>query len=648
MNGDLTLDNWAALSHKPAFLNPNSGTYGPAPWPWTGRENARRLTAYTILEAYRRNVARWYVAASSEEQRDIRREYGDPDLLMRQVSSSLLGRGYRISVDGADDEGATQDQTTSGPATNRQEELARWSVDEQMALKLLENEQTCLSLGDSVLWLSYSSKRKRVRVKVLNPGFYFPVYPRDDDGEDFPEKVHLGWEYEDWDATNKRLIVFVRRVTFELVPSEPYSVSYQSEPATQRCLMTDATWTLDDLDRDLRDMGPDSFAMKRATFRTNEDGQVLDGFDIGIDFIPLLHIPNFGGKPWGQSLYTTVSHVLDDLQMADTDAAEAADVAGAPPIVVAGADASVVKNYGPKTAWSVPTGGQASVLDTSKGLASLHDHQDRLFRRLTVNARIPREILGIVGAAEVPSGTALALAFNPYKVLIGELRLMREHKYTLLFKMVQRLMVQAGQWSGDVRAATIEFGAALPEDVAATVALVKELAAADRPLISRLTGLGMLADVGLPIEDPAAELALVHGEDFDAGRLIQMSTGSSDLAADHLGLSLPDETREAALAIELADIAAGAKVDVAQVGADTAKANAKAQVQAAQANADAAAAAGPAVMPSGALPPHGPDTVANSKNTPNASGAGTGTRNPGAIGGSNNRNARRRRRGNNG
>jgi hypothetical protein len=276
---------------------------------------------------------------------------------------------------------------------------------------------------------------------------------------------------------------------------------------------------------------------------------------------------------------------------------------------VAGADASHDQTYGPKTAWSVPNGGQASVLDTSKGLDSLHSHTDRLFRRLTVNARIPREILGIVGAAEVPSGTALALAFNPYKVLISELRLSRAHKYSLLFKMVQRLMTAAGQWKGEVREATLEFGAALPEDVAATVALVKELAAADRPIISRLTGLGMLADVGLPIEDPAAELDLVHEEDFDAGRLIQMATNSTEAAADHLKITLPDVTREEQAAIDAADQAAA--------------------------------------MHDAASPVNDGATVADSGNTPNSSGTGTGTRDPDANGGSKNRNGnRRRRRGN--
>jgi hypothetical protein len=618
LNSDLILDNWAALSHKDALNASSSRGVGPAPWSWVGSENARRLRAYMILEAYRRNVARWYVTASDEVQRQIRREYGDPSLLMRQVASSILGRGYRIAVDGADDEPAAQSQTDpSGPATgrrpatDRQEELARWSVAEQIAQKLLAAEHDCLSLGDSVFWLTYSARKKRARVKVIDPGFYFPVYPGDDDGEDFPSRVHLAWEFEQWDPVNRRSVPYIRRITFDLRDVPAYAVSYQSERATQQCYMTDATWTLDRFNDEMRNGGhsPDDFVLRGATFRSNDAGQEINDLPLGIDFIPVLHIPNFGGQPWGESIFTSVAHVIDDLQMADSDAAEAADVAGAPPIVFTGADASAMQNYGPKTAIAVPNGGQASVLDTGKGLDSLHSHTDRLFRRLTVNARIPREILGIVGAAEVPSGTALALAFNPYKVLISELRLSRAHKYSLLFKMVQRLMTAAGQWKGEVQEATLEFGAALPEDVAATVALVKELAAADRPIISRLTGLGMLADVGLPIEDPAAELDLVHEEDFDAGRLIQMATNSTEAAADHLKITLPDVTREEQAAIDAADQAAA--------------------------------------MHDAASPVNDGATVADSGNTPNSSGTGTGTRDPDANGGSKNRNGnRRRRRGN--
>lgn len=655
----LILDNWAALSHKDALIG-QSNAIGPRPWNWVGSEHIRRMRAYMILEAYRRNVARWYVTPSDEVQRGMRREYGDPSLLMRQVASSILGRGYRIAVDGADDEPASGTQTapsapaTAGhPATDRQEELERWAVDEQLAQKLLQAEHDCLSFGDSVFWLTYSERKKRARVKVIDPGFYFPVYGPFDDGEDFPNRVHLAWEFEHWDPVNAKPVLYIRRITFDLRDEAPYNVSYQPEKVTQQCYMTDATWDMSVFQREMQFASPDDFLLNGASFRSNDAGQEIRDLPLGIDFIPVLHIPNFGGQPWGESIFTSVAHVLDDLQMADTDSAEAADVAGAPPIVVAGADASMITNYGPKTAWSVPTGGQASVLDTSKGLTSLQEHTDRLFKRLTVNARIPREILGIVGAGEVPSGTALSLAFNPYKVLIAELRLSREHKYTLLFKMVQRIMVAAGAWSGPVGEATLEFGAALPEDVAATVALVKELAAADRPIISRLTGLGMLADVGLPIDDPAAELDLVHGEDFDAGRLIQMSTGSSDLAADHLGLHLPDETREAALAVELADIAAGAKVDVAEVAAETAQKTAETNAKAAQAHADAQTAA----MQSGASPVHGGATVADNVSPPNASGkgtgtqnpgAGTGTPNPGANGGGRNRNGRRKRRGNTG
>lgn len=605
---DRTLDNYAALSHKAAISEPSiarNGLNGPFPWDWVGAENKRRLVAYTILEAYRRNVARWYVTASSEEVRDIRREYGDPDLLMRQVASSVLGRGYRIRVEDGDD-------TESGPEKTRQDELAEWSEDEQMELKLLENEHNALSLGDSVLWFSYSSRKKRVRVHVIDPGFYFPVYQADADGEDYPSRVHLAWEFEDWDRGSQRDIRYVRRITFELRDVPAYSVPYQDEPASQRCYMTDATWTIDALDWEMRDRGPDDFKPSKAVFRTNEDGQSIDDLDLGVDFIPVVHLANFGGHPWGTSLFTNVAHVIDDIQMCDTDAAEAADVAGGPPIVVAGADGSEAKTYGPKTVWTVPTGGQASVLDTSGGLDSLENHGDKLYKRFTVNSRVPREILGITGAAEAPSGTALALSFNPFKRLMIELRLARKFKYRLVLKMVQRLMVTYGQWEAPVHKAWIEFGAALPEDLEGTVAMVRELANADRPLISRRTGLGLIADAGLNVEDLDAEIEAVHGEDWDAARLIHDATDSVEMAAEHLGIELPEETREERVAKEQQETQLEADAEQAKVQV-AAQAERAATVQ---------------------------------KQSPGNQGAGTGTRNPGAASGSNTGNGRRRGRGN--
>ena len=605
---DRTLDNYAALSHKKAISEPSTarnGVNGPFPWDWVGAEHKRRLVAYTILEAYRRNVARWYVTASNEEVRDARREYGDSDLLMRQVASSVLGRGYRIRTEDGD-------ENESGPEKARQDELEEWSEDEQMELKLLENEHNALSLGDSVLWFSYSSKKKRVRCHVIDPGSYFPVYKADSDGEDYPPKIHLAWEFEDWDQSLQRDIRFVRRITFELRDSEPYSVPYQDEPATQRCYMTDATWTIDQLDWAMRDRGPDDFKRNGAIIRANEDGEPILDLDLGIDFIPVVHLANFGGHPWGTSLFTNVAHVIDDIQMCDTDAANAADVAGAPPIVVVGADGTETKNYGPGTVWTVGAGGSASVLDTSKGLDSLENHADKLYKRFTVNSRVPREILGITGAAEAPSGTALALSFNPFKRLMIELRLARKFKYKLMLKMVQRLMVVYGQWSGPVHKAWIEFGAALPEDLEGTVAMVRELANADRPLLSRETGLGLIADAGLNVEDIAGEIEKVHQEDFDAARLIQMGTDSTELAAAHLGLKIPDVTREERVAKEQQD---------AQLEAD-------AEAQKAQVDAQAQRAA----------------TVTNA--SPGNQGAGTGTRNPGAASGSTTGNGRRRGRGN--
>jgi hypothetical protein len=131
--------------------------------------------------------------------------------------------------------------------------------------------------------------------------------------------------------------------------------------------------------------------------------------------------------------------------------------------------------------------------------------------------------------------------------------------------MVQRLMIVQGKWAAPVQDARIEFGAPLPEDVAGVVALVKELAAADRPIISRTTGLAWLADVGLEVDDPTEEMDRVHAEDFDAARLIHDATDSVEMAAEHLGIELPEETREEKVAREATE----AQAEIAKDQQDT-------------------------------------------------------------------------------
>lgn len=548
------IDQWAGLNHKTIMRGLGSAVEDlPS---WVPRSEFRRLNAYRILAAYRLNASREFVEADSDDDRVDRREYGDADLFVRQVAAAVIGRGASLSVTGSNrppeepPEDASPEQVAEFQRVSaafpqlvqRQAEISKWAEDEQWSLRINNAEEDAVGIGDTVYWLTFSARRNRVRLRVLDPGFYFPVYAADGDADDYPSKVHLAWEYEEEDGIDSftrrgEPVRWLRRITYELVQTEPRTVAYSEDPVTETCLMTDARWRLNDLRGDARDLD-----IASAFITENDEGQPILELDLGIDFIPVVHLPNMGatgGSPWGTSLLISVAQVLDDIQIADTDSSAAMSVAGGPPIAVAGTSKSeTVEHYGPRTTWFLPTGGGASVLDTSKGLESLQKHVDRLFKRASTNARVPEEVLGKTGAADVPSGLALALSFGPFEVMVEQARLVRRFKYGLLLKMVQRLHVARGAWQGKVYPAEVVFGSALPSDFNTLTEILGKLSGG-KQLVSRATALGILSNAGLPIPDVPTEVDRVEGEDFESANMLYRATRSPALAADYLRRDLP-------------------------------------------------------------------------------------------------------------
>lgn len=556
MSYERVIDQWAGLNHK-GIMHGSPGNVPEQP-SWVPREEFRRLNAYRVLAAYRLNASKEFVQASSDDERLARREYGDADLFVRQVAAAVIGRGASLSVIGANrppeepPEDASPEQTAEfervkaafPQLVTRQADISKWAEDEQWALRINGAEEDAVALGDTVYWLTFSAKKKRARLRVLDPGFYFPVYPADGDADDYPSKVHLAWEYEQPGPATlfKRRAEperWLRRITYELVPTEPRQVRYSDELVTETCLMTDARWRLNDLKGTAEDLD-----ITTAVITENDEGLPIFELDLGIDFIPVVHLPNMGatgGSPWGTSLLTSIAQVLDDIQIADTDSSEAETIAGGPPIALAGTSKTeTTEHYGPRTVWFLPSGGGASVLDTSKGLESLQAHVDRLFKRASTNARVPEEVLGKTGAADVPSGLALALSFGPFEVMVEQARLVRKFKYGLLLKMVQRLHIAQGVWEGAVYPAEVVFGSALPSDFGTLTDILTKLTG-NKQLVSRSTALGILSNAGLPIPDVPTEVDRIEGEDYDSANMLYRATRSPALAAELLRLDLPED-----------------------------------------------------------------------------------------------------------
>lgn len=545
-------DNWTALSFKKAMGN---RTTGGASWmapTWVDDHN-RRLTAYIIYQSYFDNSSRFFLQGKDTTNlfADDHREYGDAATLRDTILAALLGDDQTIQVDGADRDLDSPDLTPEEKAeTEAALALQTWLEDwgwnqERLGLKMIETERNAVGLGDGVYVLGYSPKKGRVRLRVFDPGYYFPVLS-DGNEDDFPERVHIAWEVDQPDATKK----VVRRITWELVPLEDTRVEsgtgsreYQDEPVTHTCLMTDATWTLDTG----RPNTPDDFIAATAVYETyeGEDGELREwkDVDLDIDFIPVVHMPNTVAisNHYGKSSLERVLQIIDDLSNADTDLQAGSSTTGNPPIALSSAS-GVTQNPTWKAGdlWKLGENGRATMIDTSKSLDALIGYVNHLMKRMDVSSRVPGSVLGRVAPSEVPSGIALALSFGPLTSMINEMRLVRDEKYPILLKFLWRMSIQAGVEGvpQDWLPAKVEFGSYLPHDIAGIVEIVTKLL--KEKAIGRRTAIRMLVAAGLDIDDATKEVEAIQAEDFDGAAKLADATGSEEVAADYLGVDLPE------------------------------------------------------------------------------------------------------------
>ena len=250
------IDQWSKLSHKAPVGQPNDQANLILAPTWVPAGERRRLAAYIVRAAYLENVARLLLPqAVTDADRDKHREYGDPSAFLDRLVGAVLGDGWAITVDGADDDlldgpalppkpqpaAPDADPIEARVATaklaawealaaaevdaweqalaeqpmlqRRQDELRAWADAVQFAASLHEGEQTTAGLGDGVyvLWPRHGDWPL---VEVHDPGVYFPQLTDHDRGE-FPSVVHLAWEFTQLvDGVAKP---FVRRLTWQLV-----------------------------------------------------------------------------------------------------------------------------------------------------------------------------------------------------------------------------------------------------------------------------------------------------------------------------------------------------------------------------------------------------------------------------------------------
>lgn len=526
--GQIRLDTWSYLDFKRKFQFGHTGG-GPenALLPmWVGG-HLRRLMAYVILESYYKNVGRLWIGEGTnvfDEHHASRREYGDPKTIVDQIVASLIGETQTLSIPDAEGTDADPD------AQDQHDTLSQWMQDENLAIKIVQCERQSVKLGDGVYALGWDDEKERPRLRVYDPGFYFPVLDEDDE-EEFPNKVHIAWEFEEWDPNDpRRMIRKVRRKTWELVDLPNGGTAlypWNTKRSTKTVMFSDATWNLNDLRGKIENLD-----LNRAVFD-------VDRQDLGIDFIPVIHIPcrvnENEPEHFGTSALAAVLQVFDDLVSTDTDLQAASATTGTPPIALSGASAPKdsegnVRSYGPGTVWETGDG-TATVIDTSHSLDALTAYKNDLLSRLAVNSHVPEALLGRIKPNEVPSGIALTLSFTPHTSMIREMRLLRHSKYALMMKFVSRFFQQNGDLA-DVFPATIKFGSYLPSDQTETQTLVQNLLNAKA--ISRETAIRMLMEAGFPIDDAVTELNAIQANDFDGADKLLTATGDVPATREYL------------------------------------------------------------------------------------------------------------------
>lgn len=555
-------DPWAPLSYKTPIGDTEWGAAHIIAMGWA-KGHGRRLNAYKILQSYLDNQSRHFSTASTEKELRDRREYGDAALIVEQVLSALLGDDQEIFVPDAANLGALKDQDSPTPeqvveleftqrAAAREEELREWAEDEKFRLKILETEGNAVGLGDGVYVLGLSRSKRRTQVRVYNPSFYFPVI-LDESAGDFPSRVHLAWEVVedegDWvqvdpdnpnppdvATTNVRRL---RRITYELRTLDtPRRYRWQEEdeePSSVACFMTDAIWSLETGE------SIDSLASASAVYLRNEDGIEINNLDLQIDFIPVVHIPDTASfqHHFGRSVLSRTLQLLDDIQNADTDKQGASELVATPAIALSGlASDEETETYGPGTVFRVGDGSM-NVLDTSGSLTAIASHLDQLLDRLSVNSRVSDAVLGRV-KGQVPSGIALALSFGPLQSMIQHMRLVRNDKYPLLLKFVQKMMVAGGFLEDPhIYDARLSFGSFLPVDKALAVSNISALLTAKA--ISRHTAIELLIEAGFTIDDADEEVQRVQREDFAGANDLLAALGSEQAVFEYLDRDIPGE-----------------------------------------------------------------------------------------------------------
>lgn len=514
-------DPWSYYDYKDSFDNKTMGhkPMWEAPT-WVGDHN-RRLVAYHLLEDYCKNRSRaWMSSEADVDERKDHREYGDPAMLVSSIVSSLVGETQIFEVEGMTNE----DSDAGGPATDLFKTLNEWALAERFWQKLMHNERTAVKLGDCCYVIGWDDKKQRPRVRVYDPGFYFPVLDDWSHDEDYPRKVHIAWEYCRKDANGKDK-TYLRRMTWWLEETTTaIEYSWNATPVYERCMFEELEWDMDDVKGEVLDLSDASAE------------EITPPTDLKIDFIPVVHIPNTINETehFGDSSLAQVMQVLDDLSSTDTDLQAASATTGSPPLGLDDTDVprsedGEITTYGPGQVFS----GKVTLVDTSRSLDALLKLLEKLQERVATNSRTPGTVTGRIDPEKVNSGIILTMSLQPHANMIREMRLVRADKNDLIMKFIIRFMILGGLTPAYIPT-HIKYGSYLPSDRQEIATIIQQLI--QNHAISLETAVQLMIQANYPVDDLQKEVERIQNRDYEGASKALDASGDIDFARKLLGL----------------------------------------------------------------------------------------------------------------
>lgn len=561
---DLLLDVWAPLNR---YLT--ESTFGRYPGQWIPTEHERRLHAYTILSAAESNNLVEVLPVDETGEKPPLSEWGEAALVVSRITAGLLSRSLTFTVEGAEqpppdmpnipdripapagDDPSEQAAYTAAVEvreTRAQEAIAAWrkahddyrtakawqawwddwARTEQYAMKLRNMERDYVSpLGDGVLVHQWNAKDNRPTVYVIDPAEYFPVL--DVDGGRWPETVHQAYETKRRNETDGTLDERLHKITWRTVElDEPRSLPWNEAPTTVSVELTERWW-------------PKADAGTWGNLDPTKAETVRDGDDLGIDFVPIVHVPNTGEtvQHFGQSSLAEHMGLFEAIARMNQNLLVASELAATPAFLAAGVQVPDLA-VGPGAVLSVGKDETIEPLELGPNLEPLMKVGDWFMDRLAVVTEVGKPTLGITTGEAGGSGIKLRLQFGPFEQKIEAMRPVRVDKYALSAKMVMRLAQYGGLEvpGGPVPRMRVEMGSITPADIAS---VVDELAKLDGKL-SIETVLAVLQTAGYPIDDIETEARRIQMQDTSGALDVTEATGRIDEAERRLGIA-PDASQ---------------------------------------------------------------------------------------------------------